>query len=267
MSFHSDHFGEPIARPVLDTQVVLAGSDMMQAKAPNGWGSDALTDFLTHFRGNQFATFANKGQAMADLVRIDAQYVKLAGTINPRPYYPMQFLLRAHSAYRAGMAVVMGGQQYEAQALLRLCLEHAAYGFYIGSDKNRCERWLRRGDSDANRKAVKDEFQIGKIKAHIRAQAATIEATFDHLYNRLIDLGAHPNEAGYSLNSTMSKTAEGDVHLQTIYLQGDGLSLDLGMKTAAQVGIWSLLVMQLLYREKFELLGIRAELDDLRQRY
>ena len=117
--------------------------------APPGWGQDALTDYLSSYRSNQFATFANKGQSMTDLIQIDGLFHRfLVGAINPRPFYPMTFMLRAHSAYRAGVGAVMAGQLYESQALLRLCLEHAAYGFYIGADKDRMERWLRRGDSD-----------------------------------------------------------------------------------------------------------------------
>ena len=152
---------------------------------PPGWGDDSLSDYLKAYRTNQFATFANKRQAMQDLIRIDALYEQfLKGAINPRPFYPLQFTLRAHSAYRAGVGAVMAGQLYESQALLRLCLEHAAYGFYIGEDKERMECWLRRGDSDANRKAVRKEFRNDKIRAHIEARSPVLSGHFEHLYSQ-----------------------------------------------------------------------------------
>jgi len=202
-----------------------------------------------------------------DLIHIDALFERLLkGAINPRPFYPMNFMLRAHSAYRAGIGAVMGGQLYESQALLRLCLEHAAYGFYIGADKDRMERWLRRGDSDATRKAVRKEFHNDKIRAHIEGQAPVLCRQYDYLYSQLIELGAHPNEQGYSLHSTITKEG-GDTQFNALYLQGDGLNLDLSIRTAAQVGLWPLLVMQLLYRERYELLGIREELEELRKRF
>jgi hypothetical protein len=44
---------------------------------PTGWGEDELTKFLEHTRQNQRATFANKRDAMAKLVNIDAQFAKV----------------------------------------------------------------------------------------------------------------------------------------------------------------------------------------------
>lgn len=240
---------------------------MTTTSPPQRWGKDPLTHYLEAYRSNQFATFANKGQAMKDLIRIDSLFEHLLkGAINPRPLYPMTFMLRAHSAYRAGVGAVMGGQLYESQTLLRLCLEHAAYGFYIGADKNRMERWLRRGDSDATRKAVKREFHNDKLKAYIGDAAPLLLGKYDHLYNQLMEFGAHPNEPGYSLNSTIIKV-EGEIQISAIYLQENGIRLDMAIKTAAQVGLWPLLIMQLLYRERYELLGIRSDLEQLSQRY
>lgn len=240
----------------------------MPTKAPRAWGSDALTAYLAAYRANQFATFANKSDALLDIIRIDALFVRfLENAVNPRPFYPMSFMLRSHSAYRAGVGAVMAGQLYESQALFRLCLEHAAYGFYIGSNRDRMERWLRRGEDEQRRKAVRREFHIDKIRQHVRNHATLLCDHFDRLYHQLIEFGAHPNEQGYSLNSAISRTDDGDVHLTTIYLQGDGLPLNFSIRTAAQVGLWPLHLMQLLYRERYELLGIRADLDELRTRF
>ena len=129
------------------------------------------------------------------------------------------------------------------------------------------ERWLRRGDSDKNRKAVRKEFHNDKIRAYIRAQAAVLCDHFDSLYSKLVEFGAHPNEQGYSLNSTIKKLDGGDVHFTTIYLQGNGLPLDIGLKTAGQVGLWALHLMQIIYQSRYELLGIRADLEKVRTRF
>lgn len=238
------------------------------SRSPAGWGEDALTDYLEAHRGNQFATFANKRGPMADLIRIDEMFNRfLNGAINPRPFYPMGFMLRAHSAFRAGVGAVISGQLLESQALLRLCLEHAGYGFYIGADKDRMERWLRRRDSDENRKALLSEFHNNKIKKHIQASAPIMREQYERLYNQLIDFGAHPNEMGYSLNTRLERNEAGDASIQTVYLQADGAPLDMGLKVAGQTGLWALHLMQLLYRERFELLGIRADLEEVRTRF
>lgn len=240
---------------------------MTTVRQPNGWGKDSLTGYLDEYRGNQFATFDNKRAAVAGLVRIDGLFKRsLDGAINPRPFVPMSFMLRAHSAYRAAAGAVMAGQLYEAQALLRLCLEHGAYGFYIGDDRDRWQRWMNRNDSEAAKKAVRDEFTHNKIKKHVAAAAPKLSRQFELLYERLIDFGAHPNEQGFSINTAIRKDGE-NIHFDTIYLQGDGLPLDLGLKTTGQVGLWVLHVMQLIYKERFELLGIRADLEEARKDY
>jgi hypothetical protein len=239
----------------------------MTQTSPVGWGTDNLTDYLEAYRVNQFATFANKRAAMADLIKIDGMFDRFRGVINPRPMYPIGFMLRAHSAFRAGVGAIMAGQLFESQALLRLCLEHAAYGFYIGADTDRMERWLRRGDSEDNRKAVRREFQNDKIRDHIHAAAPVMRDQFDHYYSQLIEFGAHPNEMGYSLNTTIERNDAGDANIQIVYLQADGIQLDMGLKIAGQIGLWGLHLMQLLYRERFELLGIRATLEEVRTRF
>lgn len=90
---------------------------------------------------------------------------------------------------------------------------------------------------------------------------------FDHHYSQLIEFGAHPNEMGCSLNMLVQRNDAGDATFVTVYLQGDSISLDNGLKVGGQIGIWALHMMQLLYRERFELLGIRADLEDVRQRF
>ena len=229
---------------------------------------DCLTDYLRVYQSNQLGTFANKGTAMADLIKIDSLFDRLLkGAVNPRPPWPMLFTFRAHSAFRAAVGAVMAGQVFESQVLLRLCLEHAAYGFYIGSDADRTECWLRRGDGDAHRKVVRKEFHNDKIKAHIEATAPVMANQFDWLYNQTIEYGAHPNEAGYLLNSTIDKNENDDVKIDTIYLHADDLQLGMGLKNAGQAGLRALHLMQLLYPERYELLGIRSELEEVRTRF
>ncbi|WP_449414468.1 hypothetical protein [Ochrobactrum teleogrylli] len=235
--------------------------------SPNNWGKDKLTSYLEDYRDNQFATFANKQAAVSDLIRIDGLFPKLLeGAINPRPFVPMNFMLRAHAAYRAATGAVMAGQLYESQALLRLCLEHSAYGFYIGADTKRWERWMNRTDSPAAKQAVRDEFTHNKIKKHIKAKSQKLGEQFEKLYDQLIDFGAHPNEQGFSLSSTLQRDAD-KIHMNTIYLHGDGLALDLGLKMVGRVGLWALHIMQLIYPQRYELLGIREDLEEIRVRF
>ncbi|WP_152046747.1 hypothetical protein [Aureimonas psammosilenae] len=226
-----------------------------------------MTEYLEEYRGNQFATFANKREAVSHLITIDGLFLRLLeGAVNLRPHIPAFFLLRSHAAYRAAVGAVMGGQVYEAQAMLRLCLEHGSYSLYLGNNAERWSRWMARQDGEAQRKTVKAEFSYGKILRHVTNEAPKLAKILSELYERVIDLGAHPNEQGFSLNSVIREEG-GNTHFDTIFLHGDGLALNAGLRLSAQVGLWPLHVGQLIYRERYELLGLREELQKLGARF
>lgn len=234
---------------------------------PPGWAQDTLSSYLEDYRGNQWATFHNKRSEMADLIALDRLFERLLkGAKDPKPMMPMSFLLRAHSAYRTAVGMVMGGQLYEAQALLRLCLEHVSYGFFIGSDTDRWTRWMKRNDSKKNKEKVRDEFTHGAIKRALKSADAKIGGYFESLYDGLIDFGAHPNEQGFSM-STKLKEGPGETHILSIYLHDDGIPLNFTLKNTTRVAICVLQIAYLIYRTRMELLGIRHDLDQITARY
>lgn len=238
-----------------------------QKLAPEGWGDDTLTSYLEDYRNNQFATFVGKEAELGDLMAIDGMLTKLLlNARDPKPFVPMTFLLRSHSAYRAAAGAAMAGQLFEAQALLRLCLEHAAYGHYIGGDNALWERWMRRHDSEDHRKAVRKEFTAAKVEKKLQAADASLATAYKTLYERLIDFGAHPNEKGFSMSSNIRRE-NGDVHIEAIYLHSDGLPLDLALKTTAQVGIAVLRIGRIIYPSRFRDLGLDTDLDGIKRRY
>lgn len=232
-------------------------------KPPDRWGLDHLTGYFDNVRNNQYATFANKS-AVQDLVDIDGCFRKIVdGAINPRPAFPLRFMLRSHSAFLTGCGAAMAGQTYELTALLRSCLELAAYGWYIGSDDSRALRWDGRHDSPVNKRRVRKEFRIGNIRQYMESQSERLARMFDELYETMIDFGGHPNEKGFSVGSSISR-GEGQTRINTIYLQADGIALDWSIRMTANVGIWSLHAFQVVYPEKFQLTGVSEKLEGLR---
>ena len=118
-------------------------------ESPPEWGDDGLTKFLDTTRENQFATFYRRRPGVNGLIRIDKAFQTLfEGAINVRPWFPAQFILRAHSAFKMASGGAMAGQVYEINSVLRTCLELAGYGLYIGADNKRAEAWLRRHDDE-----------------------------------------------------------------------------------------------------------------------
>jgi hypothetical protein len=237
---------------------------LQKQSSPKHWGNDGITQYIDNCRTNQFATFANK-PIFKKIEAIDDCFFRILDKpINPRPWFPFQFIQRSHSAFRAASSMIMAGQIIESNAILRLALETAAYGFYISTDDKIAETWIRRNDGPDERKSCKRDFQVVKIKELISQRAPKIGEIFDTLYDRTIDYGAHPNEKGFSLNSQINERESG-VEFLHIYLQGNGIALDYSLKSLAQVGIWCLSIFQLIYPEKFELLGIKERLVELRK--
>lgn len=229
---------------------------------PPNWGSDEITKFFDASRHNQYATFHNK-DAFALLKRIDSCFRKvLEKPINPRPYFPLQFLYRSHSAFLAACTLAMAGQTVEVYVMLRLSLESAAYGFYINDDKARAIIWLNRHDGIKDKNTQRSEFQHAKVEKHINSSAQKLGSIFALLYDRTIDYGAHPNERGFLSNTKVVESEDSKEFLQ-IYLQDDGPQLDLALKTAVQAGIWALSIFQMIYPAKWELLSIKHELVEL----
>lgn len=150
--------------------------------------------------------------------------------------------------------------------MLRLSLENGAYGFYINADEERWNLWISRNDDASTKQKVRNEFTQGKIKSHIKKSSQKLGEHYETLYDQLIDFGAHPNEQGFSLSSNFNKE-DGDIEWRTTYLHGEGLALDLGLKTAGQVGLWVLHVAQLVYPERFQVLQIRYDLEEIRSRF
>lgn len=232
-------------------------------EAPPQWGNDDFTIYLDNCLKNKFATLIKKPE-VTRLKEIDSCFrVVFANTLNPKPMYPMQFLLRAHSAFLVASGLAMSGQVFEATAICRLCLEASAYGFYIGADEARFKIWINREKDEQSKQKARTEFTSGKILKHINEIAPNLGRVYDELYQQSIDFGAHPNEKGFSANTKIVESKD-RIEISQIYLQGDGAALDYSIVTASRVGVWALSIFQLLYSAKWEILGIRAKLEQLR---
>lgn len=216
-------------------------------RPPIGWGLTSLTDAFNSARDNQWATFDNK-PAARDLLVIDRILFELLdGRSDPDPMQPLQFLMRAHSCFRAASACAMAGQVYESTVLHRAVLETAAYGLYIGHDNLRGELWLRRSDSKGAKEKVREAFSFGSLRRDFKLRHPDLEPAFSSLYENLVDFGAHPNEAGFSI-STAVRRVDGGRTIDTVYLHDDdGPALDFGMKNTARVGLWIILVFRAIY--------------------
>jgi hypothetical protein len=237
-----------------------------QLLPPPGWGSDTLTRYLSWAHQNRFATFDNKKSEFNRLADLDACFEKmLTGWKDPSPpFIAVLLFIRGHSALRTACENAMAGQIAETFTKLRSCLEYGAYALHIKRTPGGDETWLRRHDNEAAMKQMKSEFTIAKVRATIAQIDTKLAPIFADLYDRTIDFGAHPNERAVSGSALVTKRP-GSTILSQLYLHTDGLQLKHGLRSAAQVSVCALSLLQQGYPERFHSLGLDTDLASLRQ--
>lgn len=232
---------------------------------PPQWGDDEITKFFDFARGNQYATFANLKAEFRKLMAIDKAFRKLIENLNhSKDWFAAFFVLRAHSNFLAAVRLAASAQIPETFAALRSCLENGLYGHYIAKNPNARETWLRRHDDDAHKKAMRNEFQFTKLLQFLAGVDAHEGKAVDTLYERTIDFGAHPNERALMQTLQMNK-GEGKIEFKVVYLGDDNIQLRHALRTSAQVGVCVLGMFKLVYKERFDLVGLTNDLDALRQ--
>jgi len=234
---------------------------------PPGWGKDKLSQFIDGARNNQYATFANKRVACRLIQEVD-DCMHRAGSnlLNPKDGLTPVFLYRCHAAFRAAAGLAMGGQVVEAHALLRNCLENAAYALFVDKVPGMAKMWLDRNESVTAKNRMKNEFQVFKMRAVIAQCDKRLAELFQHFYELCIDYGGHPNQLGV-MGSLQIRESEDRTEFLQIYLHGDGVVLDATLKMLVEVGICCLFLFQhnTTFKYRFELLGVTERLKALRR--
>lgn len=233
---------------------------------PPDWGHDTLTSFIDEARANTYATFHNLKAEYNRLAQVEAALRLATENLSyTKDWFVAFFLMRAHGCFLGAGRLALSGQATETYACLRAALENALYGFYLSRNPVSRETWLRRHENDAARQAVRDEFTIRRLLDTIKAADAQEGNVAQTLYNETIDYGAHPNERALIQAFKMEK-GEGRIEFKVGYLvRGDSPASLLALKRAAQVGVSVLSVFRLVYRERFDILGLSDTIRRLKQ--
>ncbi len=232
---------------------------------PVGWEADGLSKFLQAAHENRVATYATKKAEYQKLADIDACFLTIAGGwLNPVSLITPHLFVRAHAAYRAACEHALAGQLAEVFPMSRVALEYAGYAIHLHHQPMFEEVWLKRHDSEATLQAVKEEFKISNVKATIKKYDQHNAIVFNDLYQRAIDFGGHPNEGALSTNLKLVESDDKREYLQ-LCLHGDGMPMEYGLKTTAQTGVCVLQIFQDVFKGRFELLGVRAKVLELRK--
>jgi hypothetical protein len=232
---------------------------------PPDWGIDEISKFIDLARNNAYATYANLKLEYHRLTVIDEGFRKIIDNLyNTREWFASFFLIRAHSAFVAASQLSISTQVPESYTLLRSCLENALYGFYLSRNPASRATWLRRHDDESSKKKVRSEFQIRHLLHELGKEDATIGHAVEKLYERTIDYGAHPNESAL-LQTLMMEITDDHIDISLNYLMEDSPALRLSLRTVAQVGVCALEIFNLVFKERYDLLGLTETLTLLKK--
>jgi hypothetical protein len=226
---------------------------------------DNLLAFLQVVGNNQRATIA-RFPADFELIRRVNICLSTVGQkfINPQPVMCAVLFQRCQYAFKTAAALALAGQIVEAFVMMRSCLEYAGYGLVIFNDPTLEAVFSSRHISATDMAAQKAAFRISEVKKVIESFDKKLADLFGIFYERAIDFGGHPNP--HATFSTMSMPDPNPDNSLTMYaMVTDKTNLRHAMKSVAQVGLTALFIFQHIWKPKFELLGIRAEMNQLRQ--
>lgn len=235
------------------------------AATPEGWGNDAISEFIETARRNTLASFDNLRPIYEHLGGVERVFRVLIDNASPSPdWFAIPFLLRAHSAFLGALRLGLGGQVAETYPVLRTSLESALYGLHTARRPGAAEAWLRRDEDEAHHQAARSAFRISEVMKTLESESRTTHGHVQALYDRTIEFGGHPNLQSIMSNLRKTGHAEYD-QLDLIYLTGDGPRLRLCLKTCAQTGLAALEVFRCVFPERFDLLGLSERLGMLKR--
>ena len=232
---------------------------------------NSLDRFLEVLPKNQHANRSRFPGQYQIIQRIDHCFVTAGKHLSYlKPVLVGPLFLRCQYAYKTAAGMTLAGQVAESFVMTRSCLEYAGYALAIFADQSldgaptREEVFVNRNVDNDSLKAQKTEFQVSRIRATISNYDQKLAANFKILYDRSIEYG-HPNPYGVLTAMKMETKDDQLTLITTLALTDDPTITMFAMQNVAQVGLTSLCIFQIMCKAKFELLGIRVEMDALKK--
>jgi hypothetical protein len=235
---------------------------------PADWGKDPLSEFIEVAQHNTLATFDNLKPEYTLLKAINDVFKNITeNLLNVESIMPSFFLLRAHASYLGAVRLAISGQVPETYMVLRGCLENSLYALHISRVADAGEIWLRRHNDKGSLQKCKQHFLISNVFESLEAVDKVLSQIARRFYEITIDYGGHPNEA--SLTSIMRRSDdESKIRFIIPYLISYKINPDafgLGLKSTARIGVCSLLIFRIIFRQRFDILGLSVDLEKLKQ--
>jgi hypothetical protein len=224
----------------------------------------SLQNFLDLVNANQNANRVNFPAWYESIARIDDCFVRVGkNLINPKPVMTGNLLLRCQFAFKTAAGMALAGQVVEAFVMQRSVLEYAGYCLSIFEKPDLETVFLARHTGEEEKKKQRAAFQIGFVKAAIQRFDAKLANIFDENYQRSIDFGGHPNPHA-SFSAAVLDERDSETGMMVLAISNDPKIIAFALKAVAQVGLTALCILQHVFKAKFELLGIRQEIEALK---
>jgi hypothetical protein len=236
---------------------------------PPGWEQSNVGPFWELMWSNVIATFANT-ELSKKIIGIDAlmnHFVQNASRVKGKGSVevgmPLLLAIRAHSAFRFSACLGFSGAAPETMAVLRLCLETTGYASMMQGDQDVSMIWVQRTDTEDTRQTARNTFTHGKVRRSLETKNKEIAGHYVAIYERLIESGAHPNELGVMRSLLVEQRKDGGARLTQMYLTDDPRRIEMVQRAIGQVGVCVLMLLEMMYPDEFEKLGISPHMPDI----
>jgi hypothetical protein len=203
------------------------------------------------------------------LQRVHVAYLRLVEAIenDHQEHVLVSRLLmcREHSSFLAAVRLAISGQVYESSAVLRCAIEQAWYALHIAKDPappNRAKVWLQRNQSNAAKSICKNEFTVTKVRSTHESIDSKTASHLQERYELMIDFGAHPNQFGVA-SSLRRKPEEEQPTYDSRVMAVDTVPVMFALRMAVEIALDGLKVFQLIYPERFMLVGLDRETETI----
>lgn len=236
----------------------------LEKERPAGWRASTLFFHIEESWSNTIASFHSMPAIASKLDHIDRLFAEFGGKglNNPPDFFAAVMFIKCQSAFRIGAGLAFATPT-ESYCVMRSALEYAGYAVLCHATPGLAETWFRRDDTPASLAKVRSSFSHGKVRAAIAASDRKMAERYDLLYNEAVSWGAHPNEKALTSGAEMER-GDAERRVIVVTLPAGGNSIKLATRRCAQIGVSALEMFELVFPERFGLLGISEGLLEAR---